>query len=95
MSKLLVDYCNRIGSISGKTKCESGYSFDADEECVDAVKITYLEGSRDVKWESNEKMYREKRNARRRELYPNTSEVKNSKRREKYKINRDKKREEE
>jgi len=94
MSKLLVNYCNRIKCISDKVRMESGYSFDEDEEYVDAVKTTYLEGSKDVKWESNEKMYREKRNARRREIYPNTSEDKNFKRREKYKINRNKREEE-
>ena len=92
MSTQILEIFNRIGSVSGKHKSKSGYAFDKYGGDTDGVSVTYHEGAREVSFESNEKIFREKRNARRRELYNDLREqdssqfeAKKANRREKYK----------
>jgi hypothetical protein len=92
MSTQILDIFNRIGSVSGKHKSTSGYVFDKYGGEIDGVSVTYHEGAREVSFESNEKIFREKRNDRRRKLYNDLREqdsfefeAKKANRREKYK----------
>lgn len=92
MSTQILEIFNRIGSVSGKHKPKSGYAFDKYGGEIEGVSVTYHEGAREVSFESNEKIFREKRNARRRELYNDLREqdssqfeAKKANRREKYK----------
>lgn len=93
MSTLIMAMFNKLGSISGKTKPESGYAFDKyGIEQIEGITVMYHDGAMDVKYEVNEKIYRERRNTRRRELYqnlreqePDTFEAKQAYKREKYK----------